>query len=242
MQVKRQHAHQETRPVQQTVVRTRAVLAAVLGASAVHSSVTGDAYSTPAHERLVTVSMRRHAEMGRRYSGLTVAKNLVMVATGILTGLVCFGINSAVDALADWRNVTMGALLARYDSSWPAFGFNLAYALALVLSAACLVRSVRAPARAERLLALQQRAPGFPQSSSNAELCQQARRSKRRTLRAQCLRLAQQRHSSDAGSYAGGVSILERSHILLMSSMCLRSVLRRWCSGRPRRRAPASQW
>jgi hypothetical protein len=73
------------------------------------------------------------------YSGLTFAKNSVVILTGVLTGMVCVGINRVVETLVDWRNANLGKFLDQGSVS-AAYGLNLAYGLTLTAGAASLVR------------------------------------------------------------------------------------------------------
>ena len=65
-----------------------------------------------------------------------------MIMTGILTGVVCVGINRVVETFVDWRNENMAYLL-EHHGSWQAFGLVFAYGLTLTALAACMVRSLR---------------------------------------------------------------------------------------------------
>lgn len=75
-----------------------------------------------------------------RYSGLTFAKNLVMVLTGILTGAICFLINRTVESFVDWRNERMAEMIDKHAGFFPAFGVNLTYGVTLIGTSACMVR------------------------------------------------------------------------------------------------------
>lgn len=74
-----------------------------------------------------------------RYSGLTLAKNLVMIMTGILTGLVGVAISHNVKGLMAVRNACMAHILEHSGSFTQAFIFNIAYGIVLVTAAACMV-------------------------------------------------------------------------------------------------------
>jgi hypothetical protein len=74
------------------------------------------------------------------YSGLTLAKYVVVILTGLITGLVCVVLDKSVAALIHFRNRTMATMLQENESLLPAFGFNMAYGLSLTTMAACMVR------------------------------------------------------------------------------------------------------
>lgn len=63
-----------------------------------------------------------------------------MILTGILTGLVCVGLNKGVSTLIKFRNSTMAHLVEQHESVAPAFLMNLAYGVSLTAIAACMVR------------------------------------------------------------------------------------------------------
>lgn len=65
-----------------------------------------------------------------------------MIMTGILTGVVCVGINRVVETLVDWRNENMAHLL-EHRGSWAAFGLVFTYGMTLTALAACMVRRPR---------------------------------------------------------------------------------------------------
>lgn len=75
-----------------------------------------------------------------RYSGLTLAKNLVMILTGILTGLVCVGLNKGTSLLIKFRNTTMANLVHPGESVVPAFLMNLGYGVSLTAIGASMAR------------------------------------------------------------------------------------------------------
>lgn len=75
-----------------------------------------------------------------RYSGLTLAKNLVMIMTGFFTGLVGVILSKTVKTLIEYRNDAMESILDHSDSFVQAFIFNMAYGVTLVMAAACMVR------------------------------------------------------------------------------------------------------
>eukprot|EP00892_Ulva_mutabilis_P004714 jgi/Ulvmu1/2614/UM014_0065.1 len=85
------------------------------------------------------VKERRGTRHVYGYSGLTFAKNLVMILTGILTGLVCVGLNKGVSTLIKFRNSTMAQLVDTHDSAILAFLMNLSYGVSLTAIAACMV-------------------------------------------------------------------------------------------------------
>ena len=64
---------------------------------------------------------------------------MVVILTGIITGMICVGINRVVETLVDWRNDKMLHML-QHVGPWPAFGINMAYGVTLVGSSALLVR------------------------------------------------------------------------------------------------------
>lgn len=62
-----------------------------------------------------------------------------MILTGIMTGLVCVGLNKGVSLLIKFRNSTMAHLVDSHESVAPAFLMNITYGVSLTSIGAIMV-------------------------------------------------------------------------------------------------------
>jgi chloride channel 7 len=76
-----------------------------------------------------------------RYTGHTLAKFIITLLSGVLTGVFAVALSSSVGALTEWKLHTIQSLLDEPGAHriWMAFFWHWAYSCVLVVSAVALV-------------------------------------------------------------------------------------------------------
>jgi hypothetical protein len=98
---------------------------------------------------------------GCRYTGHTLAKFIITMVSGVLTGVFAVALSSSVGALTEWKLHTIQSLLDGPGSHkiWMAFLWHWAYSCVLVVFAVALV-SVQLPSSTPAHSPLRHKLPG----------------------------------------------------------------------------------